>query len=186
VDDNPCKLVKSFILAPRDRYVTHDEYLAVYNIAPQIIQSAMEIASIAGIRQGDILNLKYSDITDEGVHVKQGKTGKKQIFELTPGLLNAIELARSVKRSADSLIYILADTRGQKYKSTAFKRRWMNLIKKAVSSGLISEPFTFHDLRGKAASDAKKGDAQDLLGHSSSATTRRIYMRKPIVVTPIR
>ena len=104
----------------------------------------------------------------------------------TLGLLNAIELAKASDRRAASLIYVMANSKGQRYDSHAFQVRWMKLIKKAIARKLISESFTFHDLRDKAGSDAKTCDAQDLLGHASSATTRRVYMRKPIVVTPIR
>ncbi len=44
--------------------------------------------------------------------------------------------------------------------------------------------FTFHDIRGKAASDAD--DPAALLAHDDPKTTERVYRRKPRKVTPAK
>jgi integrase len=185
VEANPCRVVKNFPEKVRDRYVTDAEYKAVFNIASPIMKAAMEIASITGMRRGDILNLKYSDFTEKGIQLTQSKTKKKQVFEWTPDLIEAVEMAKKCKRHADSIVYVIATSRGQQFKSNSFGHNWVNLMDKAVESGIILERFNFHDLRAKAGSDAK-GNAQELLGHASASTTRRVYLRKPASVKPVR
>jgi integrase len=69
VEDNPCKNVKNFQEKARDRYVEDWEYDAVLSLASPVLAAAMEIASTTGMRQGDILNLKYADLTENGVPV---------------------------------------------------------------------------------------------------------------------
>lgn len=185
VETNPCRFVKNFTEKPRDRYVTDDEYQAVLSIASCVMRAAMEIAATTGMRQGDILKLKYSDCTETGIPVTQEKTGKKQIFEWTPALIGAIQSAKQQKRYADSIVHIIANERGQPYTSAGFKSNWQRLMNKALSTGILKKRFTFHDLRAKAGSDAEN-NAQKLLGHASATTTKRVYERKPSVVKPIR
>lgn len=55
---------------------------------------------------------------------------------------------------------------------------------RAIADGVIANRFTFHDVRAKAGSEHH--DATELLGHQSSATTRRVYQRKPKKVKPIQ
>jgi len=185
VEDNPCKNVKGFQEKARNRYVEDWEYEAVLSLASPVLRAAMEIAATTGMRQGDILKLKYNDLTENGVPVTQNKTGKKQIFEWTPALKEAIQSAKQHPRHADSLIYIIANERGQQYTSEGFKCNWQRLMNKALETGVINERFTFHDLRAKAGSDAED-NAQNLLGHASATTTQRVYERKPSMVKPIR
>ncbi|MBE0434828.1 MAG: tyrosine-type recombinase/integrase [Methylomicrobium sp.] len=185
VETNPCKVVKNFSEKSRDRYVEDWEYQAVLKLASPVLAAAMEIAAITGMRQGDILKLKYMDLTDTGIPLTQNKTGKKQIFEWTPALKTAIQTAKKQKRHADSVVYIIANERGQPYTSSGFKSNWQRLMNKAIETGAIKDRFTFHDLRAKAGSDAEH-NAQELLGHASAATTKKVYLRKPSKVRPIR
>jgi integrase len=185
VERNPCREVKNFTEKARNRYVTDAEYQGVLKIATNVLKAAMEIAAITGMRQGDILKLKYSDLSEQGIHLTQNKTGKKQIFSWTDDLKQAIETAKLQRRHANSIIYIIANERGQPYTSAGFKSNWQRLIDKSVKTGIIKERFTFHDLRAKAGSDNEE-NAQKLLGHSSASTTKRIYERKPSLVKPIR
>jgi len=185
VEYNPCKQVKNFTEKPRDRYVEDWEYQAVLSLASAVMHAAMEIAVITGMRQGDIIKLKYSDLTDEGIRLTQNKTGKKQIFQWTDDLRAAIKKSREQKRHAESVINIIANERGQAYTSNGFKSNWQRLMNKAIETGAIKNRFTFHDLRAKAGSDAN-GNAQELLGHANAATTRKVYERKPAKVKPNR
>jgi len=185
VESNPCKEVKSFTEKARDRYVEDWEYQAVLSLAQPIMHAAMEIAVITGMRQGDILKLKFSDLTETGIPLTQNKTGKKQIFEWTESLRAAVNLSKSQKRRADIVINIISNERGLAYTSNGFKSNWQRLMNKALETDIIKNRFTFHDLRAKAGSDAEE-NAQKLLGHASAATTKRIYERKPQKVQPIR
>ncbi|ANI21649.1 hypothetical protein AB870_25780 [Pandoraea faecigallinarum] len=51
----------------------------------------------------------------------------------------------------------------------------------------VSERFSEHDLRAKAASDAETLEhAQALLSHTDSRTKRRVYRRKAGKVMPLK
>ena len=179
VEDNPCKNVKGFQEKARNRYVEDWEYEAVLSLASPVLRAAMEIAATTGMRQGDILKLKYNDLTENGVPVTQNKTGKKQIFEWTPALKEAIQSAKQHPRHADSLIYIIANERGQQYTSEGFKCNWQRLMNKALETDVINERFIFHDLRAKAGSDAED-NAQKHLGHARATTTKKVYERNQV------
>jgi integrase len=52
---------------------------------------------------------------------------------------------------------------------------------------LITERFHFHDIRAlSATADADELVASRRLGHTNVETTRRIYIRGPCKVTPLR
>ncbi|RYU56352.1 integrase [Methylolobus aquaticus] len=187
VEHNPCAGVMGHKETPRRRYVTDEDYLAVHQLASPIIQSTMEVAIITGMRQGDILSLQRHQLQDDGIHVTPAKTkdrtGRKQIFEWTPGLRAAINQALALPRRL-ATTWVIANTHGQPYTRNGFKAMFGKLMTKALEDGLLQERFTFHDLRAKAGSEAE--DGMRLLGHQSPATTRRIYERKPDRVKPIR
>jgi len=186
VDSNPCKFVKAFSMEPCDRYVTDEEYRAVFDIASPVLKAAMEISYLTGMRKGDILDLKYCDFTEDGIPLTQEKTGKKQFFQWSDGLRQAIAYARQQRRCADSIGYVIANGRGQKYTDDGFGKNWSKLIDRAIEQGLIKDRFTFHSIRAKCASDMELADAQKTLGHSSPSTTKRVYMRKVVSIKPKR
>lgn len=79
VKGNPCKGVKQFKEKTRTRYVTDTEYNAVFSVAPAVVQIAMEIAFLCCSRQADILNMRKSQLGEEGILIQQSKTGVAQI-----------------------------------------------------------------------------------------------------------
>lgn len=180
---NPCKEVHAFTEKPRDRYVEDWEYKAVYNQASPLIQVTMELAVISGMRQGDILNIRLIDCQTDGIHLVQNKTGKKQIFEWTKDLRAVVKRAKKL-RTVTSATHLISSEKGKPYASSGFKSIWQRTMNRAIENGAIKERFTFHDLRGKAASEHQRGDK--LLGHNDPKTTAKHYQRKPVKVKPIR
>jgi integrase len=61
----------------RDRYVTDDEFRAVYHLASPMLQCAMDLATITGQRQGDLLRFSRSQVTDEGIVFRIGKSKRR-------------------------------------------------------------------------------------------------------------
>ena len=181
-ESNPCRLVKRNPETPSTRYIEDEEYLAVREIMPAPIQKAMDISLLTGLRQGDILRLKRSDIRQDGLLVETGKTGKKLLFTLTDELKDALNARLPSKVGT---MWIIHNRDGQRYTSSGFQTQWGKYIRAAVASGVIPEEvrFAFKDIRAKAASD---GNDDNLLGHESKRTLYRHYKRKPLKVTPIR
>lgn len=170
VDRNPCLGVAKHTEKGRDRYITDQEFESVKEIASELIATVMDFAYITAMRKGDILKLRLDQITDEGIWIKQSKTGAKQLYEWTPGLTDIINRARSLKRPVRGL-YLFCTRQGQPYSDNGFKAMWNRVQIKWANLG--GNRFTFHDIRAKALTDAKRlgMDAQSLAGHATSSMT---------------
>jgi integrase len=175
--DNPAALLQPFKEKPRTRYVTDAEFMAVYNVAPPIVQAAMLLAAVTGLRQGDILRLRRADFTEAGLAVKTRKTDKVLQFGWSEGLRRAVLVAVGAR---DFIPLILLSTAsGKPYSSDGFRTAWHRAMVKAK----LPETFTFHDLRAKAGSESRDWR---LLGHMDQRTFERVYNRLPRQVSPTR
>jgi len=185
-DRNPCIGVAKHPEKGRDRYVTDSEFESVKKIASEFIATVMDLAYITALRKGDIFKLRLDQITDEGIWIKQSKTGSKQLYEWSKGLHEVVDRARKLKRPIRGL-YLFCTRQGQPYSDTGFKAMWNRVqVKWAMQGG---QRFTFHDIRAKALTDAKRMgmDAQSLAGHATAAMTEHyIKQREFKRVTPLR
>lgn len=212
VTTNPCRELQRLHEPARDRYVFDHEYCSVYGIASEMMQVMMDLATISGQREGDLLRLPNRDAavyTDEGVvfrpgkskrrHPRHGKlieTSKTVVVEWSPELQAVIDRARRL--GPDIRRTLICTTEGKPYTESGFRSNWHRLIQTALNGRklkngrvtlepVLKEPFTFHDLRAKSGSDA--GDVQeanDRLAHDDVRTTQVIYRRKPRRARPGR
>ncbi|MFZ9767169.1 MAG: tyrosine-type recombinase/integrase [Candidatus Limnocylindrus sp.] len=175
---NPVRDVRHFEEKPRDLYVTDEAFRAVYLVCPDEIQIAMDLALLTGQRRADLLTLRWDQVTDDGLVFRQSKTGKKLIVEWSDDLRAVIERARG--KSPD---YVL----GKALTPAGFQSAWRRAIEKAQKADQTFQPFAFHDLRAKSASDdAELSRASARLGHADARITRRVYRRLPERVSPLR
>jgi len=182
---NPCKGVSKFTEKSRDRYITDQEYTAVLQQAPPLLYAAMEISYCCAARQGDVLALTPAQLLNEGILIKQGKTGKVQIKAWTPRLRSAIEIARS-QSAIHSINWVLADAKAQKISGNRLRHWYAAAKEKAVKANPeLSFDFTFHDIKAKSISDIDGNpyDKQQISGHKTAAQVQ-VYDRKiPVVKT---
>ena len=202
---NPCRQVAKIEEPSRNRYVTDAEFSAVYSIASPMLQIAMDLATITGQREGDLLTLPARDpavYTDEGIVFRPGKSKRRHprhgkiiesaktvIVEWSPELREVIERAR--KLGPDIRKTLICNLQGEAFTESGFRSNWSRLIQSGLkgrrkSNGewavqpVLTQPFTFHDLRAKSASDdADASNASDRLAHDDPRTTRKVYLRKP-------
>ncbi len=177
---NPCKGVERNTEKPRTRYVEHDEFLAVLEGAPAVVQVMMALAYLTGQREGDLLKLKRASVTSEGIRFQQGKTGKKLIVSWSPALAWTMEQAQKLSGNVASF-WVVCKADGQPFTEDGFRTAWQKHIRKCHAEGRIAERYTFHDVRAKAGSDAKDGR---LLGHMNPAMLARVYERKAKTFAP--
>jgi integrase len=177
---NPAKGVKPNPESPRKRYVTDEEYAAVYDVAPDYIQIGMEFAFLCRLRRAEIIGpdpadidasrppnyegLQRKHILDDGLRVVRAKGSKEQIISWTPRLQKAVDRAKALP-GPSSAVFLLHNSKGQKIRKRAFASAWQRTIKKAVAASGI-ETFTFHDLKAKGVSDFD-GDKAKASGHRS-------------------
>lgn len=179
---NPCTGVERNKEKARDRYVTDDEFRAVYEEAPEIIRVLMALAYLTGQRQADLLKIRLSDLTDEGIFFRQNKRGARLVVQWSDTLRDVVSWAVKRQTKAQSL-FVVADSAGQAYRSSTIQTAWQRLMVRCLEDGVLSERFTFQDLRAKARSD---GTDKYLLGHVNPDAMARVYQRKPRSVKPVR
>lgn len=161
----------------RVRVVTDDEIAALKVAAAQqsrngeaLIQM-IDLAMLTGQRISDIINLRWQDVTDEGVLVTQGKASGavKLLIEWSPALRSAVEACADGR---DRIGHLLKTQSGTGYRYAGIRSAWDRACERAGIDDL-----NIHDLRGRAGVDALGTDedmraAQRLLGHSGEAMTR--------------
>lgn len=188
VKGNPCKGVRQFKEIARDRYITDDEYNALYSVAPDMVKVAMEIAYLCSARQADVLTLTYSQLSNDGIFIEQGKTGKKQIKAWTDRLKAAIELSKTLPLSSGIIsLYVIHQSKGSKYTRDGFNSRWQKAKEEAVKKfPYLDFNFTFHDLKAKGISDldGTLSEKQNISGHKTPSQTAR-YDRKISIVPTV-
>lgn len=185
---NPCKGVKQFKEKTRTRYVTDTEYNAVFSVAPAVVQIAMEIAFLCCSRQADILNMRKSQLGEEGILIQQSKTGVAQIKAWGKRTDAAISAAKGLPlKPGMSSIYVIHQPSGAKYTRDGFNSRWMKAKQEAKERFPELEfDFTFHDLKAKGVSDLEGNlyDRRAITGHKNVEQTAK-YVRKIAVVPTV-
>lgn len=187
---------------PRTRYVEDWEIVEALSLEPRrkrgsvhAVRAYIKLKLLTGQRRGDLLRLQRTDLKDDGIHFQPRKTakttGKKLIIEWTPALRRAADEALAA-RPVDIARWLFCTRRGAPYvrddgTANAWDSMWQRFMDRVLAETKVKERFTEHDLRAKCASDAETlAHAQQLLAHADSATTQRIYRRKPERVKPLK
>ncbi len=175
---NPCFGVTKNLEKPRERYVTDEEYLTVWQKAPPLVQDAMDLAYLTGQRPSDVLKMTRKDLREGCLWVRQNKTGSKVGIRIEGELKIVLERIQARPRAVPS-IFLIADEAGQPVTRTRLAQRFRKLC---------GADWQFRDLRAKSATDAGNlNHAQRLLGHRSEATTAAVYRRvKGNIVSPLK
>lgn len=179
---NPCLKVRKFTEESRTRYITDEEYAAVLAHAKPLLRAVMEISYCCAARQGDVLELKRSEMLQEGIYIKQGKTNKAQIKRWSDRLKKAVNAALS-QQLVKNMTYVCAIETGERLSGHKL-RHWYRAAKRdaAKENPHLDFDFTFHDIKAKAISDYE-GDKQKFSGHKTAAQVA-VYDRKiPITDT---
>ena len=188
---------------PRDRYVEDWEIVEMLSLDSKrksgsvlMIQAYLRLKLLTGLPQGDLLRLTEENLQHDGIHNQRhktaAKTGKKTIYEWTPSLRAAVDLARS-SRTRKTSAFLFCNRDGQGYvnevtgQAAGWKSMWQRFVERVIKETKVTEHFTEHDLRAKVGSDASSlAHAQALLAHADSRTTKRIYRRKAEIVKPLK
>lgn len=170
VPSNPVIGVKKFAEQRHRHYVTPEAYQLALNAATPPIRVAMELAYCTGLRQADVLSLTWQQVKPEGILVRQSKTGREVLKEITPRVQAALDLAKALPRPDGIECWYVVHTRaGRRYTRTGFNSSWQRL----------KAGFTFHDLRRAGATDMTDAERQSFTGHASQRMAES-YNVKPI------
>ncbi|MEN3753852.1 tyrosine-type recombinase/integrase [Mangrovibacter sp. SLW1] len=180
VPGNPCIGVDKFPKPQRDRYITDNEYKAIYDCASPAVRAAMEIAYLCAARVSDVLKMDWRQIMDKGIFIQQGKTGVKQIKAWTERLHLAVEICLAWGNDGP----VIRTMYGERYSYKGFNDAWRKA--RSAASDKLGYPLdcTFHDLKAKGISDYEGTgrDKQQFSGHKTESQVL-VYDRK-VKVSP--
>lgn len=175
IKESPCSGLRPLrIVNPTKRFLEKEEEKKLLDIANPLMKAFIIISIQSGMRMGEILNLKWSD-----VYMKQGymialntKNGKPRKLLITPDIKEQLELFYN---SINEYVFTNPLTH-DKYKNV--DSSFIRLVKK---SGI--KHITFHELRHTTASRMNEmgidlATIQEYLDHKDPRTTRR-YIHKP-------
>lgn len=173
IDTNPAVGIRSYREKKRSRLISIPEYSAIYTRAKPRLQVIMDLCIRTGQRIGDVIAIRRSDLTPDGIRFQQQKTGTKGTVPWTPELRAIVERAKSLHGNLTALT-LLHDRRGKPLKYMAVYGQWRTARRTA---GVVDARI--HDLRAMAATWAKKQGMNPtaLLFHASAAQTER-YLRE--------
>lgn len=172
IEMNPAVGIKRHLEGKRGRLISMDEYGAIYSRAGDRLQVIMDLLIRTGQRVGDVLRIRRTDLTDEGIRFVQQKTGAKLTVPWTPELRAVVDRAKLLHGNIRALT-LLHNRRGKTPDYRTVKLQWDT----ACESANVADAH-LHDLRAVALTAARKQglNATRLAGHSSPAQTER-YLR---------
>ena len=176
MDDNPIRKVKRLV-EPRGRVrwlskVDKNRLLEVCKESEtKELYPIVLLAVSTGMRQGEILNLKWSDVDLKGGRciLHDTKNGERRAVPIVGPAKGELQRWSKVRRLNSDLVFP-----GKNPNSPIFIRRpWMTAVKTAEI-----DDFRFHDLRHTAASyfamsGASLAEIAEILGHKTLSMVRR-------------
>lgn len=172
VEANPVRDIEQFKTEKRDRYITAEEFKRIRDSATPTLACLMDLAYITGQRMGDCRHIKYADISEAGVFIKQQKTKTRVLIAMTSDLAEVIATAKALHQSVKGLT-LFHKRDGKPIPYGTLYHQWSNACRDAKV-----EDAHFHDIRAAAATDAKAQglDSKTLLGHTTESSHNR-YLR---------
>lgn len=164
---------------PRQRTLSLDEAKRLLNAMPADFRRLARGALYTGLRLGELLALRGSDVADGQVHVRHSKAGKPRTVPLSPEGAQFFESA-TAGLSSDALVF-MRDPIAEGEPAEEWQRMHISRgMKRACTAATISPPAVFHDLRRSYGSlmlnrGAEVEVIQELLGHADLRMTQRAY-----------
>lgn len=169
-DRNPCNGVPRNPEQRRERYLTRSELAALRNAADKQWACIIELALLTAARRGDLMRVRWTDVSDEGLYLRQGKTGHRQLFTWSPALKALIARIKKLNNRKVASVTFFAKRSGAPMTETGWNSAWRRLV---ARSGVTD--VHFHDIRGTVLTDARNryglDYAQALAGHERRDTT---------------
>ncbi|MDO4683991.1 MAG: tyrosine-type recombinase/integrase [Lautropia sp.] len=198
--ENPVKGVRKNKERPRDYYADSAVWDAVYGQACPELRDAMDLAYLTGQRPADVMKMRFSDIRDDALEVRQNKTSKFLRILLTDpdgGRTRLGALVDRIKQRNPKIrsMYLVATAGGAPLNKGTLTLRFhmarneaAALADDAGESALATRirRFQFRDIRSKAASETDLAHASKLLGHSDRQITQTVYRRVGETVMPTK
>lgn len=173
VDSNPCVGIKRHPEKKRDRYITDLEFQKILNASSANMRVIYEMCFLTGQRISDVLGIRLSDVSEDGISFKQQKTGARLIVRMSPDLAALVARIKALPRTIRGLTLFCSPRGGKPVHYGSVK----DAFRASCDKCNITDT-TLHDLRAKSLTDTNKqgNNAQKLGGHTDAKMTER-YLR---------
>lgn len=162
----------------------------------KMLHAFLTLKLLTGRRRSELLRLRLADLQPDGVHFTLTKSAHKTgartiIMPWSDALRAAIDEAKAA-RAVNDCPWLFCTRKGKPYLTAdanthAFDSLWQRFVDFVVATTAVTERFHDGDLRAKVATDAGSiSRARELLGHTTEATTKKFYRRRPEIVKPTR
>jgi integrase len=192
IEQNPFSKGKSLILKENNqrlRFLTEEEIQNLLNECPKHLRWIVECALNTGMRKGEILSLKWSQIRNGFIYLRKTKTNESRQIPINDELTAIFKAIRKERGFTSEHVFTYAKGE-QNLKGNEPVRKRKRLapvadnignIKRSFSKALEKagiEDFKFHDLRHTFASHlimrgASLKEVQEILGHKTMTMTLR-------------
>ena len=168
---NPCAKIKKLrIENPKERFLTREEEEKLLLAANPIMKAIITVAVDTGLRQNELLSLKWEDLFFDSnnpyIYVRKTKNNTPRIVGMTNRIKDIL-----IKLEKYSEYVFTSPVTLSKYRDikSTFNRT-------VIKAGI--EPISFHKLRHTTASRLNEAGVdivtiQEILGHRNLETTRR-------------
>jgi len=189
IEQNPFSKGKSLILKENNkrlRFLNEDEIPKLLDACPAYLRDIVECALNTGMRRGEILSLKWDQIRNGFIYLKETKTNEPRQIPVNDSLEALFKRVRKENGLKSKYVFlydgqVIEMKTGKIRKPKKGKANPISEIKRSFKSALVRAEivdFRFHDLRHTFASQVlMKGgslkDVQELLGHKTMTMTLR-------------
>ena len=191
IDRNPCKEVRRNKERPRTRLIETEELDKFVTWALQqgrsavVLVSMAQFAALTGNRRAEFLTLHWPQVDELVIRLSRAKQHDGQVKRELIGVSEALQVVLDRVKSTPGYNPMGAVFRAPRsnnaYTEPGFKAMWNRLMLAGVSAGVVTERFTFHDLRAHYTTyfKLKFGVLPEL--HADAATTAGVYERSKVV-----
>lgn len=173
-------------------YLTYDQQQSVLGAIPERHRGVYEFAMEYGLRIGEVLALQWDCVTDKEITIKRTvsdgelrqttKTGRSRVYGLTGRGKEILEGAKRSRVENGISPYIFRRTDGKPYTWKSLTKRWKTACKKAGITINLYNGIR-HSLGGQLMDQGVEMEmVRDILGHTSTNTTRRYARRSSSVM----
>ena len=143
IRSNPCIGIPNLYSSDRADLIWRDDQLdALLRVTSKEVSLAVQLAAWTGLRQGDLLTLKWSAVFDTHIELGTSKS-RGRVEAVIPLLPECKKLLKTIPRHGE---VVLTNSRKQPWRS--FGTEWNKALHR---SGLKGTGLHFHDLRGTFA-----------------------------------
>lgn len=181
--ENPANAtIKKTVKVQRQR-LTLDGFRAIRNHAPDWLKNAMDLALLIGQRRSDLVTLRWADIHDDFIWIKQQKVDKWESGQIKIQIEG--KLLALLKKCKNPSEFVLS-YKDKPINADYLTKEFAEARNKCSYYAEMDNPPSFHEIRSLNAFLQKKahieiGKTQVLLGHTSEKMTEYYQQRHETV-----